>query len=123
MKPLLKTDISALLTRIDHGIDGELKSITMNTPQNFTIEFSVQDKKRGYDWINIAFEIDSINSARLVDNNKVNLIDMSEGITILSEENSFAIAIGKYKSIEALQDATAFLSGQSIKYEEKAFIS
>ena len=88
---------------------------------NFTVEFSVQDANRGNDWINIAFEFDGVSDARLVENNKLPFVDMSEGITVVIEEGICGLAIGRYSSIAALKDATLYLVGSSIKYEERPF--
>ena len=123
MKPLLSNQIPELLTRIDNAIDAQLVSVTMNNPQNFTLELSVQDKNRGYDWINIAFEIDGIIDAKLLDEEKISMVDMSDGLTILAEEKYYGIAVGRYKSIDALKDAVLYLIGSSIKYEERPFSS
>jgi len=121
MKPLLSNQISELLTRIDNAVDGELFSVIMNNPQNFTIELSVQDKNRGYDWINIAFEVDGVIDAKLVDDTKLTHVDISEGVTLISEEGFFGIGVGDYSSIEALKSATLYLIGTSLKYEERPF--
>ena len=121
MNPLYKTTLSSLLTRIDNAINGELRSVVMNSPVNFTVEFSVQDANRGNDWINIAFEFDGVSDARLVENNKLPFVDMSEGITVVIEEGICGLAIGRYSSIAALKDATLYLVGSSIKYEERPF--
>jgi len=123
MKPLLPNKFQELLTRIDQAIDGELITVTMNNPQNFTIELSVQDKNRGYDWINIAFEVDGISDARLLDDKSLALVDMSEGISLIEENGEIGICIGKYTALSALRDAKMFLIGQSVKYEERAFKS
>lgn len=121
MKPLLSNKTKELLTRIDNAIDGEIHSVVMNSPASFTIELSVQDRNRGNDWINIAFEIDGVSDARLVEDNKLPFVDMSEGITIVFEGGVCALAIGKYSSIEALKDATLYLTGSTVKYEERPF--
>ena len=123
MKPLLPNKTAELLTRIDDATDGELVSIIMNNPQNFTVELSVQDKNRGYDWINIAFEIDGVVNANLLDEAKLSLVDMSEGITLLFEEGLYGIGVGDYKSIEALKSAPVYLIGNALKYEERPFSS
>jgi hypothetical protein len=123
MKPLLPNKTAELLTRIDDATDGELVSIIMNNPQNFTVELSVQDKNRGYDWINIAFEIDGVIDANLLDEGKLSLVDMSEGITLLFEEGLYGIGVGDYKSIEALKSAPVYLIGNALKYEERPFSS
>ena len=121
MTPLLPNKIPELLTRIDQASGGELFSVTMNTPQKFTIELSVQDKNRGYDWINIAFEVDGIIDAHLIDDTKLSLVDMSEGISVCHENGLYAVGIGKYNSIDALKSATLYLIGNALKYEERPF--
>ncbi len=123
MNPLLTNKTPELLKRIDNAIDGELISLTMNNPQNFTVELSVQDKNRGYDWINIAFEVDGLSDAKLVEDTKLSFVDLSEGITILYKEGLVLFAIGKYGSSESCKDAVLFLEGTTIKYEERPFRS
>ena len=123
MKPLLANKSRELLTRIDNAIDGELYAVTMNSPLNFTIELSVQDKNRGYDWINIAFEIDGVSDARLIEDEKLSFVDMSEGITVLFEDGTYAIGVGKYDSLESIKSATLYLIGSTLKYEERPFNS
>ena len=123
MTPLLPLKFQELLTRIDHATGGELVAVTMNNPLNFTIEFSVQDKSRGFDWINIAFEIDGINEARLLDDKSLSMVDMDEGISLVEENGVVGFALGNYSALSALKDAKMFLLGQSIKYEERAFRS
>ena len=121
MKPLLPNKISELLTRIDNATGGELISVIMNNPQNFTIELSVQDKHRGYDWINIAFEVDGVIDAQLIDDAKLSLVDISDGISICHENGLYGVGIGKYMSIDALKSAALFLVGNALKYEERPF--
>jgi len=121
MKPLLPNKTPELLTRIDNAVDGELYAVTMNSPLNFTIELSVQDKNRGYDWINIAFEIDGVSDARLIEDEKLSLVDMSEGVSVVFENGTCAIAVGSYSSIASIQSATLYLLGKTIKYEERPF--
>ena len=121
MKPLLANKTTELLIRIDNAIDGELYAVTMNSPLNFTIELSVQDKNRGYDWINIAFEVDGVSDARLIEDEKLSLVDMSEGISIVYENGTAAIGIGKYTSLDSIKSSALYLIGSTIKYEERSF--
>jgi len=123
MKPLLANKTPELLTRIDNAIDGELYAVTMNSPLSFTLELSVQDKNRGYDWINIAFEVDGVSDARLIEDDKLSLVDMSEGISIVYEGETCAVGIGNYNSIDSIKSATLYLVGSTIKYEERPFNS
>ena len=121
MRPILAKQLTNLLDRIDHAIDAELISVTMNHPHSFIVELSVQDKNRGYDWINIAFEVDGIMDANLLVNDKLSMVDMSEGITVLFEAGHYAFGVGHYKNIAALKSATFYLIGNSLKYEERSF--
>ncbi len=121
MKPLLATKTDELLKRIDNAIGGEIRSVVMNSPINFTIELSVQDANRGHDWINIAFEVDGVSDAQLIEDEKLPLVDMSDGISLIFEGGSCALGIGSYRSLEAMKSALLFLKGSSIKYEERLF--
>ncbi len=123
MKPLYANKTPELLQRIDNAIDGELYAVTMNSPLNFTVELSVQDTNRGNDWINIAFEVDGVSDARLVDDEQVSFIDMADGVSIVFEEGKCAFAIGKYNALASVKDAAFYLTGTSIKYEERPFKS
>ncbi len=119
MKPL--TSPNTLLERIDHAIDGVVRSVTIQSPTVMTITLSVQDKGREYDWINIAFEVSSIMDARLVDESKLAFLDMSEGISVLADGHQVGIGIGRSSSIDNLKDLPLFLLGDAIKYEELNF--
>lgn len=121
MKPLLATETDELLTRIDHALGGELYGVTMNSPLNFTVELSVQDKNRGYDWINIAFEVDGVSDAKLLEDGKLSMVDMSDGVSILFAGVRVGLAIGKYSSLESLKDSVLYLIGTTLKYEERPF--
>ena len=123
MTPLLKNKSPELLTRIDHATDGELISVVMNNPQNFTIELSVQDKNRGYDWINIAFEMGGVIDAKLVDESKLSHVDMSDGVSLVYEDGVALLAVGQYKTVESAKSSILFLEGTTIKYEERPFKS
>ncbi len=121
MKPLTAANASALLERIEYAKDGELRSIIMKDPTTFTVTFSVQDKNRGFDWINIAFEISDIHDARLIDDSKFNFIDMSDGVSILFEDGDCGFVFGNYRSLASANDSVMYLIGKSIKYEELPF--
>jgi len=121
MKPLSPAKSNELLARIDKAVDGEIRTVTINSPVNMTVELSVQDANRGNDWINIAFEIDGVNDARLVDESKLTFVDMGKGITIVFEEGRCGLAVGEYNTLETLKDSTFYLIGTSVKYEERPF--
>lgn len=121
MRPLTASNTSTLIERIDHAKDGELRSIIMKDPTTFTVTFSVQDKNRGFDWINLALEVSSVHDARLIDDSKFNFVDMSDGVSILFEGDDCGLVFGSYNSLTSANDSVMYLIGKSIKYEELPF--
>ncbi|WP_345988447.1 hypothetical protein WCX18_12825 [Sulfurimonas sp. HSL1-2] len=122
MKPL--STPSAAATLLERIIDGEgamLRSLALNGPTTATLTLSVQDKHRGYDWIDIVFEISGMNDAKLVDDKQLGFIDTDEGITVVFENGQWGLAVGRYGGMEALKSAPLYVIGTSLKYEEAPF--
>ena len=119
MRPL--TSSNTLLKRIDHAIDGVIRSVTIQSPTVMTITLSVQDKGREYDWINITLEVSGIVDARFVDESKLSFLDMSEGISVIVDGHQAGVGIGKCSGIDNLKDLPLYLLGDSVKYEELNF--
>ena len=121
VKPLNSASAATLLKRIDHALDCEIRSIAILSPADIAIRFSVQDRGREFDWIDLVFEVNGISDARLIDEEKLPHVDMSEGISIIIEGSRAGIGIGRYTSLANLCDSPICLLGSSIKYEEAAF--
>lgn len=122
MKPLTTAaSAAALCERILNGEGAMLRSLTVNGPTSASLTLSVQDKQRGFDWIDLTFEMSGMNDARLVGDTQLDFIDTDEGITVLFEEGLWGIGIGRYGSLEALKSAPLYLVGASLKYEEAPF--
>jgi hypothetical protein len=121
MKPLTTANVDNLLDRIFDAEGGILRSIAMNGPTTCTVTLSVQDENRGNDWINIAFEVNGISDAHLIDDAKFGLVDMDDGISIIYEDKAVSFAFGDYGSIEASKGSIVYMIGASIKYEEQPF--
>lgn len=119
MKPLSATQVKALLERFDHAKDAVIHEIRIQSPSQILLVFGVQDKQRGYDWIDLLIEVDGIEKARLPEN--AQLADMEEGISILFEEGQWGIGIGDYHRLPALEDSNMFLIGTHIKWSEASF--
>ncbi len=109
------------MERIEDVKGGELRSIVMKDPTTFTLTFSVQDKNRGFDWLNIAFEISGIYDARLIDDKKLAFVDMSDGVSIVFEDSECGFLFGDYRSLDSAADSMMYILGDSIKYEELPF--
>jgi hypothetical protein len=85
------------------------------------IVLSVQDENRAFDWINLKLEISGVSDARLIDENKISFVDMSDGISILYEDNNVIISVGKYSSFESANNAPLYIKGDTLKYQENTF--
>ncbi len=122
MKPLTgSAAASTLLARTLNGEGAMLRSLNMQGPTTALLTLCVQDKHRGFDWINITFEVSGIQDAKLVNDNQLDFIDTEDGITLLFEEGVWGLGIGRYQTTEALKSAPLYLIGTSLKYEEAPF--
>lgn len=110
MKPL--KDFENFLERFNHFIDGELRSIDVISPTNINITLAGQDNNRAFDWVSVVLELSDVSDASLIENSKLNLVDMSEGISITNQTNSIILKINS---------STIYLTCKSIKYEEGEF--
>jgi len=119
VKPLSALTLKNLLDRIDFARHGEVHSLTPLSTTSIEIRFSVQDIARGYDWIDVLFRVDGVNDAKLVSDNVLRSLDMSEGITVEMDSNSCALAIGSY--FGRANEAPFYILGTSIGYEELPF--
>jgi hypothetical protein len=122
VKPLAtNAAASTLLARLLNGEGAMLRSLKMQSPTKTLLTLSVQDKHRGFDWIDITFEISGIQDAKLVNDNQLDFIETEDGITIVFEEGVWGLGIGRYQTLEALKSAPLYLIGTSLKYEEVPF--
>jgi len=119
VKPL--TNIEEFLKRFDNFRDGEFRSVEIISPTDISLTFAIQDSARAFDWISITLEFNGVCDARLQDNNKLSLIDMSEGITILKENNKLAFGIGECYNINSIKNSSLFIESTNIKYKEGLF--
>lgn len=116
VKPLNALSLKALCERIDYALNGEIHSLTPISATSIEIRFSVQDKARGFDWIDVSFVIDGVKDARLVSDNTLKMVSMDEGITVEVESSKAALAIGDYKG--RIEDSPLYIVGTTIAYEE-----
>lgn len=121
MKPLLKKDIESFLKRFDSFIDSELRSIDIISPSAVKITLAAQDSARGFDWITIEFEFSGINDAKLLENSKLSHVDMSDGISLISTDDMYILAVGKYNTPANIADSICYLKAASIKYKQGSF--
>jgi hypothetical protein len=119
VKPLSASTLKNLLERIDNAAQGEIRSLTQLSPTSIEIRFSVQDIARGYDWIDVLFRLEGVRDAKLVSDNVLRALDMSEGITVEMDSNGCSLAIGSYAG--RANEAPFYILATSIGYEELPF--
>lgn len=119
VKPLNSLSLKTLLARIEHARDGEIRSLAPLSATSIEIRFSVQDKARDYDWIDVVFRIDGVRDAKLVSDNILQTLDMSEGITAETDSGGCGLAIGSYNG--RVCEAPLYIVGTTIGYEELPF--
>jgi len=116
VKPLSALTLQSLCERIDLARNGEIHSLTPLSPTSIEIRFSVQDKARGFDWIDVAFVIEGVSDAKLVSDNVLRVLSMDEGITVELDNRRCGLAIGSY--VGRLDEAALYIIGSSMGYEE-----
>ena len=121
MKPLLAKELPNFLKRFGNFVDAEIRSIDILSPTSMKLTLAGQDGARSFDWITIELEFDGVSDARLIDNSKLALLDMQNGISLLHEDSNFYFAIYNYNSTSNIKDSISYIISSSLKYQEGAF--
>ncbi|MBN2781710.1 MAG: hypothetical protein JXQ66_00550 [Campylobacterales bacterium] len=110
MKPLTKKDIEPFLKRFNNFQDADFTDIKIINPTKIVFTFFTQDSAREYDWIDLKIEFDTVLDASLIDNSKLNLINMCDGVNLSHNGTNFAFKIN---------NSTTYIKSSYIMYEEK----
>lgn len=121
MKPILAKDLVNFLSRFGNFVDAEIRSVEVISPSVMQVVIACQDNARGFDWLTLKLEFSDISDARLLEESKLSLLDMSDGASLINENNSFAFGIGNYHNLSGIKNATSYIISSSIKYEEGQF--
>jgi len=121
MKPLLAKDLDTFLKRFGYFRDGEFRHVEIISPTTISLTLATQDEARAFDWVTITLEFNGVSDAVLLDNSKLNLVDMGDGISIINENNLFHFGIGKCNNLSSIQTSTCQVVSSSLKYEEGLF--
>lgn len=121
MRPLQINEIEPFLKRFDNFKDGEIRCINIITPMQIVISLAAQDEARGYDWINVDLEFNGVEDARVIENDQLRLIDLSEGVSLIIEDNKIAFALNKCYNISSSKNSTCYVISASLKYKEGVF--
>lgn len=119
MKPL--TNLETFLQRFNNFKDGEFRSIEVISPTTMKITLAGQDEGRAYDWVSVQLEFSGISDARLLEDTKLPLLDMNEGISLFTENSTIYFGLGDCSSSSSVKNASIFLVSSTVKYEEGTF--
>ena len=121
MKPLLSKEVNSFLERFGNFIDAEFRHVEVLSPTAINITLACQDSARGFDWISLNLEFSGISDARLLDSSKLLHVDMSDAVSIITKDNSFAFGLGSYSTISSIKNSAFYIICENIKYEEGSF--
>ena len=119
MKPL--DNIQTFLKRFDNFKNGEFRSIEIISPTVIMITLAGQDEARDFDWISMKLEFHGVIDARLLDETKLSLLDMDNGVSIIKEDNSLAFGIGECYNVNSIKNSSCFIESTDIRQEEGTF--
>lgn len=116
MKPLAKTELTALQTRFCEYENIEIKRITFSSATSITLTLNTQDKQRDFDWIALTLECNGITDAKL---------DRLENATTLSlfYDGAFVLCDEACTTLRCAKDTRSYLVCSSMKIQEDAFIA
>ena len=121
MKPLSPNRIQDFLSRFDNFKSAEFRSVEIVSPTFIHALFAVQDANREYDWITIELEFIGVFNANLPQESQLSLIDMDDGVTLLTNENKLAFGVGEYSSFASIENSLCYIYCSQIKYQEGLF--
>ena len=109
------------LQRFENFKESELRSLEVISPTQIKLSVAVQDSARAFDWITLEIDFIGVTDARLLEQNKLQFVDMSEGASLLHVNNEFAFGIGACYNIQAIKNSTLYITSQDVKYKEGQF--
>jgi hypothetical protein len=121
MQPLNATKFKTFLQRFNHFIDAEFRDVTIQNATTFTLTFALQDEARAFDWITLSLEFSGIKDAKLLEDKQLHFIDMSEGISLFTQDGVIYFALAKVSTPSLVESAPLYIKATSLKYKEGQF--
>jgi len=121
MRPLLQTELVKFTKRFANFRDAEIRSLELIAPTQIKLTLALQDEARAFDWITLELEFYGVSDAKLLDESKLSFVDMSEGATLIYDNERFAFAIGECYNISSIKSSILYIIASNIKYKENQF--
>ena len=121
MKPLNKSQLKNFTDRFDNFKESQIRSFKIISPIQVQLELAVQDSAREFNWITLELLFSDITDAKLIEDEKLHLLDLNDGISIINSENQFAFALGECYNISTIKNSIFYIISNNIKYKESSF--
>ena len=121
MRPLTQTQLEEFVKRFGNFQDAEFRSVEILSASEIRLTLALQDANRDFDWITLQLLFNQVKDARLVNEEKLHLLDMGEGASLIYDENMFAFGIGACYNISTIKNSIFYILSESLKYEEASF--
>ena len=118
MRPLVSSELEDFLYRFENFAASQITQIDVISPQAVRVSLNVQDRHRSFDWIGIDLLFEEIAEAKLLEDEKLHLVDMEEGVSIIFENGLFYFMLGDYHTPIGTQNALCHIIAKSLKYQE-----
>ena len=109
------------LERFGNFKDAEFRSLEILSATHIKLMLAVQDAARDFDWITLELDFRDVTDARLLEENRLHFIDMSDGASLLHVNKEFAFGIGACYNIQAIKSSTLYIISKELKYKEGQF--
>jgi len=121
MQPLTPTKFNEFLQRFNFFIDAEIRSLQVKDATTFELTFALQDEARAFDWITLTLEFSAIINAKLLEDTQLSFVDMSEGVSLFTQDDVIYFGIGKDLTPSLVESASLYIKSKSLKYKEGQF--
>jgi hypothetical protein len=118
LKPLDTKKLQEFHKRFDDFIGAEIASIEIISPTSIKLTLMLQDSLRGYDWISLELLFDDVVDAKLIEEEKLKLLNNSSGFSFIKENTLFGFGCDKYHDIIGIKNALCYIISKNIKYKE-----
>ena len=114
-------EIQKLLEKFDNFKYAEFRSIQTLSKTSMLLTFIVQDDD-GEETDKVVFQLDGVNEARLIENNVLAYLDMTDGISIIQyNDDIYAFSLGKSNDdLLAIKNTPLYAIASGISFNQES---
>ena len=118
MQPLNKNSLQSFLKRFLNFEGALFQNLEILSATQIKITLDIQDSAKEFDWVRLMLEFSQVVDAKLLDDKRLSLLDLHEGVTLIHEDDSFGFTFERYESLDAIKNSSFYIIAKSIKYEQ-----